>query len=413
MSRNSRWRSSRPSPALQQLDEALDRGQRARSSCEAVATNSLLSALQPRALGRVAQRPDDAAPRPLAHPRGGDRQRAPAVLEHRPRRRAPRSSGGSGAVGPGALAPDASSGTSSPRARVDAATTRPSPSQITQAVAEALDRRPRAGAGSASSARCARLEVAGHRVERAAELAQLRRAVGLHARVRGRRRRAGRVAPTSVVERAPQAARAAGDTSASAATSASSAGDQCRQDRRGGCARTPGRGLGAARGLAGGDRGGGGAAAAQLARDVVERAVALAGGAGAGPRMRPPRRACAAPPRGAGDERQRARVALGGGPGGRGRAVERRGCPAPSGGPAALGAQDRLLDHARGQDVRRRSPRPRTSARARPRRSGARRRAARPRARPRRRARRSGRRGREGGSGDREPAHSFRPCDVV
>ena len=82
MSTNSRWRSDMFSGrALQQLDEALDRGQRAAQLVRGGRHELALGPLQPGALGDVAHGPDDAVG--LAARAGrGDRQRPAVVLDH-------------------------------------------------------------------------------------------------------------------------------------------------------------------------------------------------------------------------------------------------------------------------------------------------------------------------------------------
>ncbi len=121
--------------AREQLDEPLDRGQRAAELVRGHRHEVGLRPLQARALADVAQRPH----RPLAGAaelRRGDRQRAAVVLDRLLARRAPRASGGSGlSAHRRSHRPDRSSGSSSVARgltvaiRVDpgSVTSRPSP----------------------------------------------------------------------------------------------------------------------------------------------------------------------------------------------------------------------------------------------------------------------------------------------
>ena len=79
MSTNSRWRSRQRLVGGQQLDEALDRGQRAAQLVRGGRDELALQPLQPRALGRVAHGPGDAGV--AGELRGGEDERAAVVLE--------------------------------------------------------------------------------------------------------------------------------------------------------------------------------------------------------------------------------------------------------------------------------------------------------------------------------------------
>ncbi len=98
MSTNSRWRSVMAlGRAREQLDEALDRGERTAQLVRGGGHEVALGPLEPGAFGHVAHRPHDAVGAG-AERRGHDAERAPAVLDDRLAWPAPSASGGSGLV---------------------------------------------------------------------------------------------------------------------------------------------------------------------------------------------------------------------------------------------------------------------------------------------------------------------------
>ena len=125
--------------AVEQLDEALDRRQRAAQLVRGGRGELALGPLEPRSLGRVADRPHERR-RLVGEHRGGHGQRAALVLDDRLARRARRRAAGSGLSGESTRSPTVERRHEPRGARVDRGDRRRPGLGHDQRVAEALDR---------------------------------------------------------------------------------------------------------------------------------------------------------------------------------------------------------------------------------------------------------------------------------